>query len=620
MAAIGAVAAASSRADTEEGRRLESPLADLRSPFAGAVKREYRRPTLPPTLAQAAPGSSKLRVKMALTIMRHGDRTPLTTHMGTAFQQSAAERDLWARVLPPDATLAEWNARHPVRPIGLTPVDIKLNEHPNGQLTAYGAAQMRYIGTCLRAAYVHETRLLPAVLPTLDESEWHHGHGASEGKPPATQPRAKATSPAKASPPPAGADVAQRHGAGLIDGEPAEGLTARRASPIVVARSTNISRCIQSLQNVLLGLYPAPGSADPAEEATSFSLSAMAHQTTAARKGLDERQAQARAKARRAAAAGGDDGSDAFADDDDAADDYNDADEMRRMMRKVKVPIYVRPFDAEYMFAGAGSHACSAYRELAAIGAHTINADPDLAVPEVAYCVRAVFGIGARESVPWAHVRELLACRVAHGLPLPQGASLELLDAVSLIAAAQARAAFSHMGSTITRLAIGRLVGELSARLTKGSECTLCGARAKSPQFRGRPHLCSHPRMVLYLGHDSTLLPLLCVLGANDGTWPVYGATMTVELLERKLDNGGCEQYVRVLYDNRELTLPGQPHSVCTLADFNALLAPYVIRDEAAYRQLCDPAHARALARARGAGDHGSRGGEGMGGLVAAGK
>ena len=65
----------------------------------------------------------------------------------------------------------------------------------------------------------------------------------------------------------------------------------------------------------------------------------------------------------------------------------------------------------------------------------------------------------------------------------------------------------------------------------------------------GRPG----PRLRLYSGHDTTILPFLRMLQVDFDTWPPFTANIVLELW--KLRSG--QAAMRVLYNGRHLHLPG---------------------------------------------------------------
>jgi hypothetical protein len=76
-------------------------------------------------------------------------------------------------------------------------------------------------------------------------------------------------------------------------------------------------------------------------------------------------------------------------------------------------------------------------------------------------------------------------------------------------------------------------------------------------------------RLVLYSGHDDTLMPLLAALGGSvwDGRWSPYAAVLLIETYQLYVPSAasasGWKHAVRLLYRGKPLVLPGCQTSVC---------------------------------------------------------
>lgn len=133
-----------------------------------------------------------------VVVARHGDRVPIARRIGKVIEDSPEQQALWRSKLPTQEEIAAWRQRYPPQDPDLAPLD--LHEFPYAQLTMRGAQELRALGSHLRRRYVEQLRFLPE----------EHGPQQQEGQ----------------------------------------------GQPIVYARATNIRRTQQSLQNLLLGLYP----------------------------------------------------------------------------------------------------------------------------------------------------------------------------------------------------------------------------------------------------------------------------------------------------------------------------------------------------------------------------
>jgi len=79
--------------------------------------------------------------------------------------------------------------------------------------------------------------------------------------------------------------------------------------------------------------------------------------------------------------------------------------------------------------------------------------------------------------------------------------------------------------------------------------------------------------MMLYSVHDTTMAPLLLVLGLFDNKWPEFAADLAFELYRDK----NHDYYVRVLYKGEEKIIPKCASPFCPLNKFKELVSEYFI-------------------------------------------
>lgn len=196
-------------------------------------------------------------------------------------------------------------------------------------------------------------------------------------------------------------------------------------------------------------------------------------------------------------------------------------------------------------------------------------------------------------------------CREAHRRPLPPQFVAAFADGAGGEAAARAAAQGAvrvanvehHLRwarPALTQLGIAPLVREVLAHMR--------GALGRGPGVDGA----RATRLAVYAGHDSTLMPLLhwCGAGGLDlapslknaadggvpaqkvGDWPPYCSYLVFELLgpaasgeeagagglKKATKGGGGGLFVRVLFNGRELVLPGQTGAVCPFKAFVRLV------------------------------------------------
>ncbi|CBJ32253.1 conserved unknown protein [Ectocarpus siliculosus] len=115
------------------------------------------------------------------------------------------------------------------------------------------------------------------------------------------------------------------------------------------------------------------------------------------------------------------------------------------------------------------------------------------------------------DDVKWTAVREVLSCYEAHGVALPAGAiSSGLVEGVVDYTGWMWGRWFEQR--EMARLSLGPFLAEL---------LTLVGARGHETGVpeAGMP---STPKLAIFSGHDSTLVPILTALKVYDDVWPPY--------------------------------------------------------------------------------------------------
>jgi hypothetical protein len=144
-------------------------------------------------------------------------------------------------------------------------------------------------------------------------------------------------------------------------------------------------------------------------------------------------------------------------------------------------------------------------------------------------------------------VREVWTCHAVHDLPLPPpvngvggGKDAGWFERVASFTSRLWGALFRE--EEMLRLGMGRFVEELLERLE---------GKARGGGGAGE-------NLVVYAGHDSTVVPLLVALGLWEDVWPPYAANLVLELAEREGPVAGEEgerHFVRVLYNDEERVL-----------------------------------------------------------------
>eukprot|EP00793_Prasinoderma_coloniale_P003899 PRCOL_00003276-RA len=162
-----------------------------------------------------------------------------------------------------------------------------------------------------------------------------------------------------------------------------------------------------------------------------------------------------------------------------------------------------------------------------------------------------------------------LSRRRDHGVPLPRGVSDACVDAAGQHVEAKLRAQYGGAeGEAMAAITVGRLVLTLVDEL----------ARAAAGEDGGH-------RVSVWAAHDTTLIPLLVLLGAYDFVWPPIASEVRVELWETGAERGsgaGAEgaagadgaaagettHRVRVVYNDEVLRLPYGADGDASAADW----------------------------------------------------
>ncbi len=148
--------------------------------------------------------------------------------------------------------------------------------------------------------------------------------------------------------------------------------------------------------------------------------------------------------------------------------------------------------------------------------------------------VRDVLGLDAEESVNWIRVKEILTCHRVHGREYIAAISESEEHKVSEIAGWMWGKLYND--DKYNKLAIGRFLHEL-----------LLDIDQKVTQ-EGR-------KLLVYSGHDSTLVPVLCALKVYDNQWPPYASYLTLEMVTHKTSGA---RFVRALYNDESVAMLGQ--------------------------------------------------------------
>ncbi|KAG2424099.1 hypothetical protein HXX76_014774 [Chlamydomonas incerta] len=303
-------------------------------------------------------------------------------------------------------------------------------------------------------------------------------------------------------------------------------LPPQHQEGLVAARTTNISRTIATLRGVLTGLYPdlptRPPQHDWVEQLQQQRQQQQAASSSSGSSGTAQQQQQ-----------------------------------QQQQQEHERLPYVTTSSDLDEILY-ADTRACPHLQSFRAVqreqGKAAVRADPDYAwardtllavLPQLA---AAGLDAAAFDSQPWifTEVHDVLTSLAAHGKPLPLRLEAlgpggweqlpRLLAAVDRLATLEfatevAPSVRDRFGRAVMRLSMGRLLHTLVANMTAAAAAA--GGGEKAAQAQGAVVAGSGaaaPRMYLYSGHDSTIMPLLSALGLDVSHWPPYLSNIVLEL------------------------------------------------------------------------------------------
>eukprot|EP00808_Paulinella_micropora_P005121 g39360.t1 len=184
--------------------------------------------------------------------------------------------------------------------------------------------------------------------------------------------------------------------------------------------------------------------------------------------------------------------------------------------------------------------------------------------------VRQVLGLPESAHVSMLTVADHLDCLEEAGMELPSWVDQDL-RIISRRAALAAIAPLLTDDKEVLRLSVGRVLGLLFTEMQQVME--------------GR----SRKKLLVMLGHDTTLMPLMKTLGLWNNRWPDFATFITIELLEDVTPSSSATSaikpggfYVRLSVGN---------HDVATynFKDLREALEEFFVSSHEEYLQLCPP-------------------------------
>jgi len=139
-------------------------------------------------------------------------------------------------------------------------------------------------------------------------------------------------------------------------------------------------------------------------------------------------------------------------------------------------------------------------------------------------------------------------CRVKHNISLPNGMNMNVFDAV--------QKSYWFGGQVVFNSTAALTVGPFAQELLDFMDQKISGNLSYSYQ--------------LFSGHDTTVGPMLSLMGIYNGVWPPYASHIELSLLQ---DSTSHDYFVQVTYDGSLMKLPGCGYApLCPYESFKQLI------------------------------------------------
>lgn len=145
---------------------------------------------------------------------------------------------------------------------------------------------------------------------------------------------------------------------------------------------------------------------------------------------------------------------------------------------------------------------------------------------------------GPTKALSAVAVWDSLSRRRDHGLELPVGITQAVFASADSHISEKLRAQYGGKeGVALAQIVVGQLVLAMVDELTRAAE---------------RPHELEH-KLSVWAAHDTTMIPVLVILGCYDFLWPPIASELRLELWECHEHE---EHLVRVVFNDKPLKLP----------------------------------------------------------------
>ncbi|DBA00229.1 TPA: hypothetical protein N0F65_007873 [Lagenidium giganteum] len=182
---------------------------------------------------------------------------------------------------------------------------------------------------------------------------------------------------------------------------------------------------------------------------------------------------------------------------------------------------------------------------------------------ELAQKVREAVGIPDGTPVPWTAVRDIMTCRKAHDLPLPEGITDAVFDQICAYDAWLWHRLYSRKDFNTQWFVDG--VDTVYAHL-KQVVATLVHESAATEH---------PPKLSFFSAHDNSIVALLSALQVqvNDAL-PEYGTIVAFEVYEDKATH---QHFIKVLFDDKEVPFKCHEHDpLCPFTHVEALALEFL--------------------------------------------
>lgn len=224
---------------------------------------------------------------------------------------------------------------------------------------------------------------------------------------------------------------------------------------------------------------------------------------------------------------------------------FHDGDEEQEDEAAKRVPLYVHTYERNVL---APQHPLHVFNEIEMIVSDEVakrEQHERESMEKLGQHLRESFGIPDDQPVPWTAIRDALTCRGAHGLPLPEGITQDMVDQINEYDAwlwhrLYTRKDFCHKAF---KHGAKEVYDHLKRVVDKDSE---------APK----------PRIAFFSAHDNSIMALVGALQLQIGrALPEYGTIVAFEVYE---DPETSEFFIKARFDEREVPFAGHEHDVLT--------------------------------------------------------